>query len=203
MDILPPEVLEAALAEMEQATEAVTTPSEPDAVEDVLKVTPRHDIFSRDYRDPHTLRLRGVSFPWEMQNAPTYDYYRSGTGWMIFLEADLRAVTVRIRHDNPVLECTPTLMGRTFSIFANRDPQHFGEMMRMITVSIDNGVSPLKAIAMTQFLPAFIRVELEKPYDQETSQVFLTPFGFELAGADLERVFEKMKISTSIYRGRP
>ncbi len=198
-DFLPPDVVDAALAEFEKATEPVTT---DDEVEDVLLVTSRHDIF-RDFRDPHSLRLRGVSFPWEMPNANTYDYYRSGTGWMVFLEADLRAVTVRIRHDNPIDEPSPTLLGRTFSIFSDRDPGHYGHLMKTIIEAIDRGgESPLWAIAMSEYLPSYIRVELEKPYDQETSQVFLTPFGFQLAGADLARVFEKMKISTSIYGRR-
>ena len=203
MDILPPEVLEAALAEMEQATEAVTTPSEPDAVEDVLKVTPRHDIFFRDYRDPHSLRLRGVSFPWEMPNTATVDYHRGASGWMVFLEADVRAVVVRIRHQDPEYETSRTLMGRTHSIFAIRDPGHYGTLMQTITVAIDKGESPLWALAMSELLPAYIRVALNEPISDERSNVFLTPFGFELAGADLARVFEKMKISTSIYGGRP
>ncbi len=200
-DFLPTDVVDAALAEF--ATVPVVTPSDPDAVEDVLKVTPRHDIFFRDYRDPHSLRLRGVSFPWEMQNAATYDYYRSGTGWMIFLEADLRAVTVRIRHDNPIFEPSPTLMGRTHSVFASTDPEHFVVLMRTITDAIDRGEAPLWAISMTQFLPTQIREALNEPFSNERGNVYLTDFGFHFAG-DLQQIFAAMKIEvSSYYGGRP
>lgn len=203
-DFLPLDVLEASLLEMEQATEPVMTPSEPNVVTEddrsIFLKTPRYDIF-REFRDPHSLRLRGVSFPWEMQPAATYDYYRSSTGWMVFLEADVRAVTVRIRHDNPIFEPSPTLLGRTHSIFASQDPDGYGNLIRTITTEAENGHSPLWAVSLSTYLPQFIRDALSKPYASEYGNAFLTEFGFHFVG-DLEKIFEAMKISTSIYGRR-
>lgn len=196
--VLPPELLEASLAEMP------TTTASPDIVAEdgraIFLKTPRFDIF-HEHRNPRSLMLRGVSFSWEMPNANTLDYWRASDGWMVFLEADVRSVVVRIRHDNPIEEPSATLLGRTFSVFSSHDPEHYGRLMRTITDAIDRSESPLWAIALTEYLPKYIRAALESPPQTDADMAFLSPFGFQLAG-EINRVFGMMKITESSHGGR-